>query len=276
MPNTKRRAVFSRSAEHLLLSLAGTDAPNRSARRTSRPDAAAARPQDLAALSAADLLTRDVHGELQVTAAGRAHARRAAARNLGNGLDPFLAQHLQARVVAQSGGEAQVLIDDAESPLAWLARRKRRDGLPLIAPEQLLAGERLRLEFTRAQLTPHVTANWSATVAQERRGLGNSPAVLTDAVIAARQRVRHALDAAGPDFSGLLLDVCCFLKGLEDVERERKWPPRSARIVLQFGLDRLARHYGFLDEARGPGRAPMRAWLAPEAFGAGGGVEPTT
>ena len=91
------------------------------------------------------------------------------------------------------------------------------------------------------------------------------PASFTETVIAARQRVRHALDAVTPEFAGLLVDVCCFLKRLEDVERERSWPPRSAKVVLQLGLDQLVRHYGLGDEMRGRVKPRLRTWLADDA-----------
>jgi hypothetical protein len=177
----------------------------------------------------------------------------------------FRAQHLdlaQRRIEGPDGAEA-VTIDDAESPLVWLARRKGRDGRALIEPVQLAAGERLRAEFTRAQLMPRISANWSAPVADGPRGA--SPAAFTEAVIAARQRVRRALDAVGPEFSGLLVDICCFLKGLADIERERRWPARSGKVVLQLGLDRLARHYGLDAVARGRSCSEVRTWLAADA-----------
>jgi len=160
-------------------------------------------------------------------------------------------------------GRVSVLIDENESPLAWLARRRGRDGRPLIEPQQLLAGERLRADFTRAHLMPRTTSNWESPIAANRKG--PSAAHFTDTMIAARQRVNNALDRVGPEFAGLLLDVCCFLKRLEDIERERAWPARSAKVVLQLALDRLARHYGFAAQANGGAHAAVRTWIAEDA-----------
>jgi hypothetical protein len=177
-------------------------------------------------------------------------------------IDRFRLQHLKVAEHPISRHQS-VTIDEAESPLAWLARRKGRDGRALIEPVQLQAGERLRADFTRSQLMPHTGMNWSAVVSDEPRG--GTSMTYSDAVIAARQRVRNALATVGPEFAGILVDVCCFLKGLVDVERERGWPSRSAKIVLQLGLDRLARHYGLSTAARGRAHAPLRTWLAPDA-----------
>ncbi len=180
-------------------------------------------------------------------------------------IDRFRGQHLAVaeRQIATELGRANVTVDEAESPLAWLARRRGRNGRALIEPHQLQAGERLRADFTRAHMMPRTTSNWASPIASGRRSAGGERAAgFTETTIAARQRVRQALDGVGPEFSGLLLDVCCFLKGLEDIECERGWPARSAKVVLQLALDRLARHYGFAAQVRGPAYAPIRTWLA--------------
>jgi hypothetical protein len=178
-----------------------------------------------------------------------------------NGIDPQRAQHLDLafRQLDEQGGVAQVLVDDSESPLAWLASRKGRDGRTMISSEQFIAGEKLRADFTKAHMTPRVTSSWDAPTGRAAPGSGAGE--MADLVLAARQRVRRAMEACGPEFSGLLLDVCCFLRGLEDIERERGWPQRSAKIVLQLGLEKLARHYGFAHEVRGDGHG-IRAWAA--------------
>jgi len=248
-----------KSAAALLAALARGAHDRNAARRTRCNDA------DAELLIAADLAQRECGG-LVITAAGRARVLRHAATDA---VDPFRAQHLGVarRIVATPDGCTEVAVDDTESPLAWLARRKGRDGRPLIETVQLQAGEQLRADFTRAQMTPRVTSNWDAPAARGRRDRQTTPLGFAETVVAARERVRGALDAVGPEFAGLLLDVCCFLKGLEDVERERRWPPRSAKVVVQLGLDRLARHYGLAGEARGRSRVPIRTW-----FDAGAGL----
>jgi hypothetical protein len=180
-------------------------------------------------------------------------------------IDAFRGQHLNLarRQLATDLGPVDVTVDESESPLAWLERRRGRDGRAMIEPHQLQAGERLRADFTRAHLMPRTTSNWSSPISSDRRG--DRAATYTETMISARQQVRLALDGVGPEFSGLLVDICCFLKGLKDIERERAWPARSAKIVLQLALDRLARHYGYAGEARGRRQTPIRTWLAEDA-----------
>lgn len=179
----------------------------------------------------------------------------------------FRAQHLDlsTREIMTDTGIASVTVNDSESPLAWLARRKGRDGRAMISPDQFIAGEKLRADFTRGHLSPRVTSNWSTPTGGRSRGPGGGAGEMTDLIVASRQRVRLALEACGPEFSGLLMDVCCFLRGLEDVEHERGWPSRSAKIVLQLALDRLARHYGLVRETKGDTNAHVRTWLSGDA-----------
>ncbi len=182
-------------------------------------------------------------------------------------IDAFRGQHLDLaqRQIATGFGRATVMVDESESPLAWLARRRGRNGRALIEPHQFQAGERLRGDFTRAHLMPRITSDWARPFSSGRNAAGGNAASFPEMTITARQRVHQALDAVGPEFGGLLLDVCCFLKRLEDIEGERAWPARSAKVVLQLALDRLARHYGLTAQARGRTRAPIRTWLAEDA-----------
>lgn len=143
-------------------------------------------------------------------------------------------------------------INRRESALMWLAHRKDADGKPLIDALQLAAGERFRNDFTLAGLSPRMTLDWTRFGAGATSGVGH-PGLATDMMVSARQRLHAALDALGPAFAGLTLDLCCFLKGLGDVERERGWPQRSARKHFSAALTRLVAHYGL--GAVGPDRA---------------------
>jgi hypothetical protein len=154
-----------------------------------------------------------------------------------------------------------VRLNAAESPLAWLRRRTGPDGAPLLDAAEFEAGERLRRDLTLAGLLPAVTQRWDGLPGGQ--GGGTGPAGAADAVIAARQRVRAALLAVGPDLADLLVDLCGFLKGLETLERDRGWPVRTGKVVARLALARLADHYGLEREATGPaGGGRIRRWLA--------------
>jgi hypothetical protein len=221
--------------------------------------------------AAEDLVRRDLAawrgGALAATAAGLAHLRRQAA-------DPaeeaFRAQHgeIGRRAVETPAGPAAVRANLDESPLDWLRRRRGRDGAPLIDEACYEAGERLRRDITQAGLLPGVTARWDLPTSDGPA----APAAATDRIIAARQRVRHAVEAIGAEFGDLLVDLCGFLKGLEQIERERGWPPRSGKVVVRLALDRLAEHYGLDRIARGPAAAGrLRRWAAGEGGESKGG-----
>lgn len=167
--------------------------------------------------------------------------------------------------LAVEGKEKRVLLDERESPLLWLSRRRGKDGKPQIAPSEFAAGELFRADLTLAQMLPRVTVNWDAALVASQHGPGRDPASASDASLAARQRVRLACKALGPEMSGLAIDVCGFLKGLDQVERERGWPARSAKIVLRLALSALAAHYGVVVEETGAGRRRTGAWRAADA-----------
>ena len=212
-------------------------------------------------LSAAGLIQETEPGRFCAAPVADDWLKRHAAGDLG-----FLRQHqaIEGTVAAKDG--ATLLKNLEESPVAALARRPGKDGEPWLAAHAVAAAERLRRDFEVGQLQPRITANWSASVASGKRSGGSgSMADLTDAAMAARLRFERAMDAVGPDFSGLLADVCCFLKGLETVERERQWPARSAKLVLRLALEALARHYGLRPSATGkPSGGGLRHWGAPD------------
>ena len=165
--------------------------------------------------------------------------------------------------VTVDGAAQEVVVDERESPLLWLHRRPGKDGAPQISTAEFAAGERFRADLTLAQMLPRVTVNWDAGLAAGTHAPMRGPAEASDSSLAARQRVRLACKRLGPELSGLAIDVCGFLKGLDQVERERKWPVRSAKVVLRLALSALVEHYGLGDREKPPaGRA---VWRAPDA-----------
>ena len=179
----------------------------------------------------------------------------------------FAAQNQLRRKVSQTteGAIEKISINDAESPLALLASRRRRDGSRYLTASQIEAGERLRSDFERGQLTPAMGINWdklgevSGTVSKRARTCSTGREI-SDSAMAAQMRFRKAVSYVGEELADMLIDFCCFLKGLEEIERCHHLAARSAKEILSLALLRLARHYGLKDVATGPASNAIRHW----------------
>ena len=154
---------------------------------------------------------------------------------------------LAERPVPQDGQERKrgpvrrparsVTVNLAESPLGWLRSRGH------VSERQLLAGERLREDWERAQLAPAVTMRWDA--APTSRSARGAPdfANPTTAQIAAKRRFEAAVEAVGPGLSDVLWRIVCAGEGMRDAEQALGWPARAGKLVLGLALDRLAEFY---------------------------------
>lgn len=169
---------------------------------------------------------------------------------------------VKTTVAAEDGTRIAVTINAAESPLGWMIHRKGQNGKPMFDSTLIAAAERLRQDYTAAQLEPRTTAVLDGFVASGARGRSGASAVeLPARTIAAKQRFFAALDAVGPELANILAEVCCLTSGLEQAERNLSLPVRSGKAVLALALTRLARHYGFLAQERaGERHRAIRRW----------------
>ena len=184
-----------------------------------------------------------------------AQARRVATNGFADSQTPFDmdgAEALDADGETGSPRRRRMRYNLAESPMTALARRRGKDGERFLEDELVHAGERLREDFELAQMGSRVTQDWDRFLTAGAQGSYRDSGG-SGASAEARARVAAALSDLGPGLSDVVLRCCCFLEGLEIVEKKLGWSARSGKIVLRIALTRLKRHY---DETMGPG-GPM-------------------
>jgi len=140
------------------------------------------------------------------------------------------------RGAIRSGGKPRrtVTVNLAESPLVWLHARGH------LSDRLLDAGEALRADYERAQLSPNVTMRWDPVRVKStgERGLSAS-----ERQVAARQRFDGAIKAAGRGLEDILWRVVCGGEALPEAEKTLGWPARSGKLVLRIALERVAEFY---------------------------------
>lgn len=183
-----------------------------------------------------------------ITATGRAMLRRLVA-GMSEDAEGAGEHSLQDGPAEDTGSEGRAPPGLGETPVMALARRRDRNGAPFLAPELVVAAERLREDFEVAQTGPRVTQGWEVFLtggvsasAHGDRGSGAGQS-------AARERVAAALRELGPGLGDMALRCCCYLEGLEAAERRLGWSARSGKIVLRIALMRLHRHYAAQGDA---------------------------
>ena len=130
-----------------------------------------------------------------------------------------------------------VTVNLAESPLGWLHAHGH------VNRRQFDAGERLRVDWERAQLDPRVTMSWDAAPMSSGRGGAGAAPDLGGAQIDARRRFDAAVGSAGPGLSDILWRVVCAGEGMRQAETALGWPARAGKLVLGLALDRIADYY---------------------------------
>ena len=131
-------------------------------------------------------------------------------------------------------GRRRVTVNLAESPLTWLHARGH------LSDRQLDAGERLRLDWERAQLSQGLTMRWEPVIG---RGSGEPGLHACERQIAAKARFDGAMAQAGSGLGDILWRVVCAGETVPDAERALSWPVRSGKLVLRLALDRVADFY---------------------------------
>lgn len=137
------------------------------------------------------------------------------------------------RGIAPARGRS-VTVNLGESPLTWLHARGH------LSDRQFEAGERLRLDWERAQLAPSMTMRWDPV---RVRGTGEQGLTAGERQIAAKGRFDGALAAAGSGLADILWRVVCAGESLPVAEKALAWPVRSGKLVLRIALDRVAEFY---------------------------------
>lgn len=124
------------------------------------------------------------------------------------------------------------------------------------------AAQRVARLFERAHLRQRVTMHYGPRVSGGGYAVSGE---IADMASDARRKLSVLMGKLPADCADVVLDICGYEKKLQDVEIERGWPRRSAKLVLRIGLETIAQAFGHTARAEGVANGNFRAWLAEDA-----------
>lgn len=142
------------------------------------------------------------------------------------------------RSSSAKGKHRSVTVNLGESPIAWLHSRGH------LSDRLFDAGEALRNDYERAQLSPNLTMRWDPVrIKTGNRGGSDTGLSPSEKQVAAKTRFDGAIAQAGKGLDDVLWRVVCAGEGLPQAEKALGWPARSGKLVLQLALERVADFY---------------------------------
>jgi hypothetical protein len=239
----RRRALARLAQDGALL------APDRAGRwlcvypkgdRRRRPLAKLAQSDVVALLAEGALAPAGFAGTWRLSPAGRAAHARAAAPE-----DPWRMQHSSTMLRLLLDPETTIRPArpaEIAGPFGALVRLVPAD---FFAAREIAAARRLWDDWAIGQRGLVAGSNWRAPPrGSTRRGPGGAQERAAAAGIDARRRVETALGVLPLSLAGAVQAACFEGAGFEALERQRRWPARSGKLVLKLALELLADHYG--------------------------------
>ena len=157
---------------------------------------------------------------------------------------PWRAQHgalVERQVMNDAGVFRPVRGADPGGPFARLQRVAEGD---FFAAREVAAARTLWEDWTKSQRGLIAGSNWAAPPrGAASRGPGGAQETAAIGAIDARRRVDAALGALPLSLSGAVSAAVLEGCGFTDLERKRRWPVRSGKLVLKLALELLANHY---------------------------------
>lgn len=138
----------------------------------------------------------------------------------------------------------------ANDTIARLSRANKGEAEAFLLPHHVLVANRVSILIERSRLRPNITQNLSVL----RQPKGTTPAGiadLSDMSLDCRKKLTELISHLPKDCAAVVVDICGFDKGLQQIEFERQWPRRSAKLVLRMGLDHAAEFWNINAYAKG-------------------------
>ena len=138
---------------------------------------------------------------------------------------------------------------------------KGEAGAAALLAHHQLAAQKLERLFARAMLGPRVTLSYDPARTSSSKGQRNGAVDISDSAAEARRQLNLLASALPRECWGVMVDVYGLGLGLQQVETARRWPRRSAKLVLRIGLDQLAARFGLQPVAEGRPGGGVEGWL---------------